>query len=229
MNNFDVNRFVAEGIEDEVWTVESFGICPRCGDDLELVLKNGLFCKCTNPQCTYQEYEDNTKNASHPAKYPNLTEYIEWLKKQNISDDTIKTYISGTKKYIQFLNSQGQSPLPLNNKGGKDYTKYIFNDQIAGKSPMFYIVIKYYVEKYPAKTLEDLEQDFPKWICPSHLFKLWAKVTRKEWENNRYRKEPVTLGNGIKIALTTQWTKSSFENFRRRAKKFGLNIEIFKE
>ena len=28
MDNFDVNRFVAEGIEDEGWTVESFGICP---------------------------------------------------------------------------------------------------------------------------------------------------------------------------------------------------------
>lgn len=27
MDNFDVNRFVAEGIEDEGWTVESFGIC----------------------------------------------------------------------------------------------------------------------------------------------------------------------------------------------------------
>lgn len=28
MDNFDVNRFVAEGIEDEGWTVESFGIWP---------------------------------------------------------------------------------------------------------------------------------------------------------------------------------------------------------
>ena len=118
MDNFDVNRFVAEGIEDEGWTVESFGICPIVNMIWNWFKKMAFFCKCTNLQCGHQEYEDDTKNVNHPAKHPNLTEYIEWLKKQNISDDTIKTYISGVRKYIQFLNSQGQSALSSNNNGG---------------------------------------------------------------------------------------------------------------
>lgn len=43
MDNFDVNRFVAEGIEDEGWTVESFGICPIVNMIWNWFKKNGLF------------------------------------------------------------------------------------------------------------------------------------------------------------------------------------------
>ena len=48
MDNFDVNRFVAEGIEDEGWTVESFGICPIVNMIWNWFKKMAFFCKCTN-------------------------------------------------------------------------------------------------------------------------------------------------------------------------------------
>lgn len=226
MENFDVNRFIAGINEDEEWVMESIGSCPDCGCDLELVLENGLYCKCMNPECMYREYEGK-KNTNQRVKDTNLMEYTEWLRKQNISDNAINTYVSGARKYIQFLHSQGQLPPPPNGKSGRDHTKYIFNGHIAKKSPMFYFVLKYYVEKHPEKTLKDLEQNFPKWICPSVLFKRWTDVTPNQ--QKCFRKDPVILGNGTKIALTNQWTTDSFEKFRRQAKNFGLNIEIYEE
>lgn len=212
------------------------GKCPMCGEDLMFSKNKKLLYECSNAKCNYVEfqYQNMDKGKKKPGglkmdgeELLSLIIYTEWLKKQNISDDSIKTYISGAKKYIQFLNSQDQSQHPFMSKGRKDYTKYIFNKQIAGKSPMFYIVIKDYVKNNPEKTLSDLNKDFPKWINQTSLFKEWTEVTTKEWEQNRFRKDSIVLGNGTKIALTTQWTKSSFENFRRMAKKYGLNIEIY--
>ncbi len=123
------------------------------------------------------------------------------------------------KKYILKSDKSGSSTQ-------RDYSKYRFNGMVAGKAPTVYSVINSYILQNPDLTYYELLESFPDYLCVNGVIKRISDISEKELTDRRYRIITTPLGDGTQIAVSTQWTKYSFENnFIGAAERLGLYIE----
>lgn len=108
----------------------------------------------------------------------------------------------------------------------KDYSKYIFENKIYGKSPCVLAVVKKTVEEKDIHTFEDLERCYPKKVQGSYgVIKRHDALTDSE---KRYRRfnigEQIELGDGTKVVVCTQWGIGNFPKFIEAASTNGYHI-----
>jgi hypothetical protein len=167
-----------------------------------------------------------------------LRRIIEFLNQQidpaEVLGVEIKQYVGqGMKTLVPRV--VGQSAEAEGKKGsatGKtfDKTKYIFEQQVFGKSRLVLAVIRKYVETKPTTTFSDLEKAFPKKLQGAYgCFDTDEKAEKIFEDTGRKRhflnpEEVITLRD-VKIAVCTQWGIGNIGSFIETAKRLGLSIE----
>lgn len=50
------------------------------------------------------------------------------------------------------------------------------------------------------------------------------EVTPNEWSGSRFNKHPITLSDGTRITVSTQWKPDNMRSFIEGAKKLGIEV-----
>ena len=99
-----------------------------------------------------------------------------------------------------------------------DYLMCRFNGEIMKSSSAVNSILEYYLFKNPFTDYEMLKKLFPDFV-----FKKYSEISRYELE--KYRKNPIVLKDGNKIAVNKTWSVHRFNEFISIAKGLGLEIE----
>jgi hypothetical protein len=115
----------------------------------------------------------------------------------------------------------------------KDYSQYSFNGRVYNKRRIVLAIIKQYLINNPNVGYSELERGFPRKLQGSlgvfaRLDEAKAiEVSSKQPRHFLKERELLTLKDGTKIAVCTQWGANlNIENFLGRAKELGFKIEI---
>lgn len=118
------------------------------------------------------------------------------------------------------------SSAEVNKTSHRDHSKYLFNGKVAGKAPTVYSVIDCFVRENPDLTYPELKKSFPDNLCVNGVVRRIKDISEKGLEDKRYKRIMTPLADGSEIAVSTQWTKYTFENnFINAASEVGLNID----
>ncbi len=107
----------------------------------------------------------------------------------------------------------------------KDYSKFLFNNQVYNKARLVLAVIKSYVDQHPWISSNDLRLVFPENL-QWKLYRVFKEITEAQDMNDRYWYqryytkpwEIIQLSDST-IAISNQWWKSNIKNFIDHAKK----------
>ena len=92
-------------------------------------------------------------------------------------------------------------------------------------------VLSEYIRKFPSSTFDKLKEVFPDELQGSMgVFQKLDDARKSYVERNQKRyfiklDEVLTTGDGIQIAVSTQWSKDNITGFCESAKKLGFSIE----
>lgn len=111
----------------------------------------------------------------------------------------------------------------------KDATQFMVNGTpTGGKGPTVYAAVNTYIDSHPNITLQELQTAFPDYLAKPGFGKMIRKVedvTPNEWSGSRFNKHPISLSDGTRITVSTQWKPDNMLSFIVGVKKLGIAIE----
>jgi len=113
----------------------------------------------------------------------------------------------------------------------KDYSKFIFNQQVYNKGRLVNACLKYFVEANPEITFAELKEKFPDKIQGSFgVFETKKKANEIFQQTGRKRHyinpdEEIKVQDEI-IATCREWNLENMKKFLNQANQLGLQIEI---
>ena len=111
----------------------------------------------------------------------------------------------------------------------KDATQFMVNGTpTGGKGPTVYAAVKTYIDSHPNITLQELQTAFPDYLAKPGFGKMIRKVedvTPNEWSGSRFNKHPISLSDGTRITVSTQWKPDNMQSFIEGVKKLGIAID----
>ena len=195
------------------------------------------------------EFIDNknkfTSNISKIKKNLNSEYVLDLIKKdmenKGYSKQEIEKALEGTaisilNENIPMTNKQKNSPKEptisyVSNVSGMDYSKYIFEGNVYGKSRLVLAVVKAYVRDNPTIVYSNLKTIFFDQLQGSTgviATPVEAKNRRKDPEKRFFSRETIYLKDGTKVWVCTQWGIANIYKFIDRVKKLGYAIEEIK-
>ena len=110
----------------------------------------------------------------------------------------------------------------------KDATQFMVNGTpTGGKGPTVYAAVKAFIDSHPSITLQELQTAFPDYLAKPGFGKMIRKVedvTPNEWSGSRFNKHPISLSDGTRITVSTQWKPDNMQSFIEGVKKLGITI-----
>ena len=101
----------------------------------------------------------------------------------------------------------------------RDYSLYIFNEEILNKRQLVLAVINKYIRDNPNNTLETLQNIFNKNIVDSY------DNAQKNTDGKRhFFDDAINLNNGQRIVVCNQWGKDNIPQFIKKANELGYKI-----
>jgi len=111
----------------------------------------------------------------------------------------------------------------------KDHTQYKFNNQYYGKGRLVLAIIKDYVKNHPQSTYSEIESVFKKELQGSvGVIDRYDSILEKykDVEHKRhFLNDVISLNDGEKIVVSTEWGKGNIDAFVNKAKAIGYIIE----
>ena len=111
----------------------------------------------------------------------------------------------------------------------KDATQFMVNGMpTGGKGPTVYAAVNIYIDSHPNITLQELQTAFPDYLAKPGFGKMIRsveEVTPNEWSGSRFNKHPISLSDGTRITVSTQWKPDNMQSFIEGVKKLGIAIE----
>ena len=133
-----------------------------------------------------------------------------------------------SKTDILPTQAQPYTYAPSTNFSTKDSTQYMVNGSLTGgKGPTVYAAVKYYVESHKGISFNELQNAFPDYMAKPGFGKMvrrFEEVSPNEWSGSRFKRQPVLLSDGTRVAVSTQWKPDNMRNFIEGAKKLGIEI-----
>lgn len=134
--------------------------------------------------------------------------------------------INGIEPPNEFRDANAFSKLTTSNE--RDYSKYLFNGGIFGKSRLVLAVIKDYVANNPDVTFSELKKIFPDNLQGQETFTTEDQAKRKNDRRNFIKPdELISLPDSI-IAVNTQWGLGNINRFINHCKQLNIDIELVK-
>ena len=149
-----------------------------------------------------------------------LAEYtVSVSKKSSVYTNPAAT-ISGSSIYVPRMMTSSFMT--------KDATQFMVNGSpTGGKGPTVYAAVKTYIDSHPNITLQELQTAFPDYLAKPGFGKMIRKVedvTPNEWSGSRFNKHPISLSDGTRITVSTQWKPDNMQSFIEGVKKLGIAI-----
>lgn len=149
-----------------------------------------------------------------------LAEYtVSVSKKSSVYTNPAST-ISGSSIYVPRMTTSSFMT--------KDATQFMVNGTpTGGKGPTVYAAVNTYIDSHPNITLQELQTAFPDYLAKPGFGKMIRsveEVTPNEWSGSRFNKHPITLSDGTRITVSTQWKPDNMQSFIEGVKKLGIAI-----
>ena len=149
-----------------------------------------------------------------------LAEYtVSVSKKSSVYTNPAAT-ISGSSIYVPRMTTSSFMT--------KDATQFMVNGiPTGGKGPTVYAAVNTYIDSHPNITLQELQTAFPDYLAKPGFGKMIRKVedvTPNEWSGSRFNKHPISLSDGTRITVSTQWKPDNMQSFIEGVKKLGIAI-----
>lgn len=149
-----------------------------------------------------------------------LAEYtVSVSKKSSVYTNPAAT-ISGSSIYVPSMTTSSFMT--------KDATQFMVNGTpTGGKGPTVYAAVNTYIDSHPNITLQELQTAFPDYLAKPGFGKMIRKVedvTPNEWSGSRFNKHPISLSDGTRITVSTQWKPDNMQSFMEGVKKLGIEI-----
>ena len=110
----------------------------------------------------------------------------------------------------------------------KDTTQFMVNGTpTGGKGPTVYAAVKAFIDSHPNISVQELKSAFPDYLAKPGFGKMIRKVedvTPNEWSGSRFNKHPISLSDGTRITVSTQWKPDNMQSFIEGVKKLGIAI-----
>lgn len=177
---------------------------------------------------------------------PEITNCVIWLNEQGLDIQCVKIEpyefngqtlwdidtiipVKEVQEYQMTLREKQQSDQEIKRQSNKDFSKYHFNGDEFGKGRLVLSVMQEYCKTNPNVNIEELQVLFPRELQGNHNIVLGiSEIENKPYLRGRYfikENEVITLGNGFKLAVCTDWGVGNIDNFINRAKELGYVIE----
>ena len=149
-----------------------------------------------------------------------LAEYtVSVSKKSSVYTNPAAT-ISGSSIYVPRMTT---SSFMTN-----DATQFMVNGTpTGGKGPTVYAAVKAFIDSHPNISVQELKSAFPDYLAKPGFGKMIRKVedvTPNEWSGSRFNKHPISLSDGTRITVSTQWKPDNMQSFIEGVKKLGIEI-----
>ncbi len=149
--------------------------------------------------------------------------------------DNIKNFIKKVIKlgYMNKQQSKTQATKSHSTKdkseSNRDLTQYEFNGKLYGKGRLVLAIVKEHVARHPKISHKRLRNAFPEELANNKIFTTLAKAkdvsTRTKHSRNFIKDEDVIeLMDGLKIAVSTEWSIDNIQRFLKRAEELGYKI-----
>lgn len=56
------------------------------------------------------------------------------------------------------------------------------------------------------------------------MIRCFEEVTPNEWSGSRFKRQPIMLSDGTRVAVSTQWKPDNMYSFIAGAQKLGIEI-----
>lgn len=110
----------------------------------------------------------------------------------------------------------------------KDATQFMVNGTpTGGKGPTVYAAVKAFIDSHPNISVQELKSAFPDYLAKPGFGKMIRsveEVTPNEWSGSRFNKHPITLSDGTRITVSTQWKPDNMHSFIEGAKRLGIEV-----
>lgn len=129
------------------------------------------------------------------------------------------------KPEIKSKKTKAEKPVKISVSTNTDRIKYKFNEHIYGTARLVLAVVKKLIQDNPGITYQELEQKFPKRLQGS--LGVIIKLDKIK-DNKRFfisTDDVITLSDGIKIAVCSQWDKNNIREFINKVKELGYHVE----
>ena len=111
----------------------------------------------------------------------------------------------------------------------KDATQFMVNGTpTGGKGPTVYAAVNSYIDSHPNISLQELKTAFPDYLAKPGFGKMIRsveEVTPNEWSGSRFNKHPITLSDGTRITVSTQWKPDNMRSFIEGVTRLGIEIK----
>lgn len=141
------------------------------------------------------------------------------------------------KAFLEFIENGFKSTIieEKEEKQGKDYSEYNFEDSPYNKARLPRAIIKKYIIDNPNTSLSEMQSIFTKKIHGSKEIVIDASEAKKQEktlkENNKTHgyylikdDELITLENGQQISVLSWWDRENLPNFIKQVEKLGYTI-----
>lgn len=140
----------------------------------------------------------------------------------------IYSEIEQLKKRVELLESivlQNQQP-KTESTSGRDKTRYMFENKIYAKNRFVLAVVDKYVQENNP-TLDELRKVFDKSLQGSlNVVETVENASKIKDASKRYfMKNPLTLSDGQKVVVCTQWGIFNIVRFEKAVKQLGYNFD----
>ena len=199
--------------------------CPRCHSPMHFYTGKGFGWKCQNClfslNASYQESYAGNINKTHRMRSiqqdERVTSFSQWLRSCGIGEGTINTYVSGVKKYLEFLDggkttsAKSISATEQFNKNHSDNTQDPYPNSKIGSIVQTVLCtrLSYGLPEDELHDLQGLQQSKSLF----HLNYPLLSTNRDEDNKTRYYKNPVQI-NGRKFYICSQWFETPANNDR---------------
>lgn len=124
------------------------------------------------------------------------------------------------------LQNQQQTKTDSTHTSGRDKTRYMFENKIYAKNRFVLAVVDKYVQENNP-TLDELRKVFDKSLQGSlSVVETVENASKIKDANKRYfMKNPITLCDGQKVAICTQWGIFNIVRFEKAVKQIGYNFD----
>lgn len=128
----------------------------------------------------------------------------------------------------QIEESTNENKKTPNTYSRKDTTRYEFNGLVYKKSRLVLAVVTQYVLEHPGISLKELQDEFPAsefnlgtYSCVKNINDIPSNQIKPVKRYFIDKSEIITLQDGTKVAVCTQWSIKTIELFINYINKFG--------
>ena len=144
---------------------------------------------------------------------------IDIRPKSSVTVQTVSSYIPPVKTANPFSALSGT----------KDNTQYMVNGTpTGGKGSTVFTAINFYVKSHSDISFAELQNAFPDYMAKPGFGKMvrrWEEVSPNEWSGSRFKRQPIILSDGQRVAVSTQWKPDNMRSFISGALKLGIEIK----